>query len=116
MQTVLKQLSNTPLNVAQYTVGLDKRVEELKKLLDVKSNDVKFLGLYGMGGIGKTTLAKALFNSSVSHFRGRSFVSNVRERSSGNEGLVSLQNTLISHIGVDVNVDHYSPIQVRFCP
>lgn len=83
------------MNVAPYTVGLDDRVEELKKLLDVKSNDVRVLGLYGMGGVGKTTLAKSLFNSLVVHnFERRSFITNIRSQVSKHDGLVSLQNTI----------------------
>ncbi|KAK7379403.1 hypothetical protein VNO80_04862 [Phaseolus coccineus] len=51
VQTLMKQLRNTPLTVAPYRVGLDDRVVEvLKKLLDL--NDVRILGLYGMGGVG----------------------------------------------------------------
>ncbi|KAL2349333.1 hypothetical protein Fmac_003333 [Flemingia macrophylla] len=99
VQTLLKQMKNTPLNVAPYTVGLDERVEELKKLLDVKSNDVRVLGLYGMGGVGKTTLAKTLFNALVVHnFERRSFIPNVRSHLSKHGGLVSLQNTLVSDL------------------
>lgn len=95
MQILLKQMRNTPLNVAPYTVGLDDRVEELKKLLDMKSNDVRVLGLYGMGGVGKTTLAKSLFNSLVVHnFERRSFITNIRSQVSKHDGLVSLQNTI----------------------
>ncbi|THG11289.1 hypothetical protein TEA_000940 [Camellia sinensis var. sinensis] len=50
------------MGVASYTVGLNSRVEELMKLLDVKSSRVQVLGFHGMGGVGKTTLAKALYN------------------------------------------------------
>ncbi|XP_061360797.1 disease resistance protein RPV1 [Gastrolobium bilobum] len=98
VKTVLKQMRNTPLTVAQYTVGLDDRVEELRKLLDVKSNDVRVLGLYGMGGVGKTTLAKSLFNSLVVHFERRSFISNVREVSKHDDGLISLQNRILGDL------------------
>jgi len=91
----MKQLRNTPLTVAPYTVGLDDRVEVLKKLLDLKSNDVRVLGLYGMGGVGKTTLAKSLFNDLVVHnFERRSFIPNVRSQVSKHHGLVSLQNKI----------------------
>ncbi|KOM53296.1 hypothetical protein LR48_Vigan09g195500 [Vigna angularis] len=53
VQNLMKQLRNTPLNGAPFTVGLNDRVEVLKKLLDLKSNYVRALGLYGIGRVVK---------------------------------------------------------------
>ena len=98
IKTVLIELRKTPVGLAAYTVGLDSRVEKLLKLLDIKSNGIRILGFYGMGGIGKTTLAKALYNRVVGHFEHRCFISNVREISAQDNGLVSLQNQLINDL------------------
>lgn len=98
VKRVLNELSNTPVGVAAYTVGLDSRVEKLLKLLDVKSNGIRILGFHGLGGVGKTTLAKALYNRVVGHFKHRSFISNVRETSAKDNGLVSLQTQLIKDL------------------
>lgn len=92
---VLKEIRNTPLAVAEITVGLDSRVEKLMKMLDVKSNGVRILGLYGLGGVGKTTLAKALYNKLVGYFEHYSFISSVREISAQDNGLIALQNKSI---------------------
>ncbi|WJX64586.1 hypothetical protein P8452_49346 [Trifolium repens] len=51
----------------KYLVGLDQRIEEVKSLLDLKPNDntVCVLGIIGVGGIGKTELAKAFAASNI---------------------------------------------------
>ncbi|XP_030961061.1 disease resistance protein TAO1-like [Quercus lobata] len=97
VKRVLEELNSTPLNVAPYTVGLESRIEELMSLLDVRSNGVQVLGLYGVGGVGKTTLAKALHNKLVGSFQYLVFMKNDRENSE-DEDLVYLQNKLINHI------------------
>ncbi|KAJ4961746.1 hypothetical protein NE237_021656 [Protea cynaroides] len=99
IQDIIKQIScevnNIPLDVAKHPVGIKFRVEEVMKLLDVKSNEVRAVGFQGMGGIGKTTLAKAVYNKIVAQFEHRSFISDIRETSSQHNGLVSLQKKLI---------------------
>ncbi|XVF84462.1 hypothetical protein PTKIN_Ptkin17bG0039000 [Pterospermum kingtungense] len=97
---VLKEVYNTPVKVASYAVGLDTRVTELINLLDIKSNGIKVLGLHGMGGIGKTTLAKAIYNKIFGYFEFRSFISDVRELSKQEDGLVSLQKKLIDDLSI----------------
>ncbi|KAK7258834.1 hypothetical protein RIF29_24422 [Crotalaria pallida] len=63
-------------------VGLNSQVEELKSIIEIESkNTTCFLGIHGTGGIGKTTLTKALYNSICDHFEGSCFLFNVRETS-----------------------------------
>lgn len=98
VRRILTELSNTPMGVASYSVGLNYPIEEVLRLLDVKSNGIRVLGLHGMGGVGKTTLAKAVYNKLVSHFEHRSFISNVREMSMQQNGLIALQNKLLGDL------------------
>ena len=98
VERVLKELDSTPLNVAPYTVGLDSRIEELMSWLDVRSNGIRVLGLHGVGGVGKTTLAKALCNKLVGSFKCLVFMENDRENSETDDDLVYLQNKLINHL------------------
>lgn len=98
VKKVREKLDNTPLGVAKYPVGLHSRLDELLRILNVKANGVKVLGLYGMGGVGKTTLAKALYNQLVVHFRKRSFLSDVKEIARRQNGLATLQSKLIGDL------------------
>ena len=47
-----------PLFVAKYPVGISSRVEAIKILLDIESNDVHMVGICGLGGVGKQQLQK----------------------------------------------------------
>ncbi|XP_008236710.1 PREDICTED: TMV resistance protein N-like [Prunus mume] len=94
----LQVLNDTHINVAKYQVGIEARVRDLHKVLDVYGNDVRMVGIWGTGGIGKTTVAKAVYNSLAHVFEGSCFLENVRERSIPYGGLVDLQNLLLDEI------------------
>ncbi|XP_039157815.1 disease resistance protein RUN1-like [Eucalyptus grandis] len=62
-----------------------------------KSNATLFVGVHGMGGIGKTTLAKTINNKLSNQFELRSFIADIRESCKQN-GMHYLQNQLINDI------------------
>ena len=71
-------------------VGIDERVNDVIKLLNIDSPDVHFIGIHGMGSIDKNTLAKIIFNKLYNHFEKCSFMDGVHESVNKN-GLVDLQ-------------------------
>ncbi|XP_052196688.1 disease resistance protein RPV1-like isoform X3 [Diospyros lotus] len=98
VKRILNAMSNSPVVVAPYTVGLDFPIQELMEMLDVTHNVPQVLGFLGTGGIGKTTLAKAVYNKLARHFECRSFISDVRETFAKPDGVLLLQNKLIKDL------------------
>nr|ACS91453.1 M3 [Linum usitatissimum] len=79
-------------------VGIDDHVEVILETLNLDSKSVTMVGLYGMGGIGKTTTAKAVYNKISSHFDRCCFVDNVRAMQEQKDGIFNLQKKLVSEI------------------
>jgi hypothetical protein len=96
VEDIYNKINRVFLNVAKYPVGLESRVQKVKLLLDEGSKDkVHMVGLYGTGGIGKSTLAKAIYNFVADQFEGVCFLHNVRENSA-HKNLKLLQEELLS--------------------
>ena len=69
------------LSVAKYLVGIDTRVHDIiNRCLDIKLNDVRSAGIFGLPEVDKTTIAKVIFNKIHYRFDGSSFLDNVSEK------------------------------------
>ncbi|CAN1156626.1 Disease resistance protein L6 [Linum perenne] len=77
-------------------VGIDGHVKAVVERLDLDSKGVIMVGIHGIGGIGKTTIATAVFNKICAHFDRYCFVDGVRETLQQRDGMIALQNKIIS--------------------
>ena len=106
VREILGKLNSTSSVVPTDLVGINSRMEDLVNLLDMGLNDSQFIGIWGMGGMGKTTLAEVVHGRFLNHFEGNSFLANVKEQSRGLDlGLVSLQKKLLSDILIGRSID-----------
>ncbi|KAL2318717.1 hypothetical protein Fmac_032593 [Flemingia macrophylla] len=98
VDTVYKNIAPKRLHSGQNLIGLGPRLDEVKSLLDMKPNDktIRMLGIYGLGGIGKTELAKALYDEIAQDFDSACFLADVSDKSKKTNGLEDLQKTLLS--------------------
>ncbi|KAL6316818.1 hypothetical protein AAG906_021118 [Vitis piasezkii] len=74
-------------------VGIDSRLEKLMALIGIGFDDVRVVGVWGLGGIGKTTIARVIYNSISYQFDGASFLPSVCKQS-----MLEVQKELLSDI------------------
>ncbi|XP_014492694.1 TMV resistance protein N-like [Vigna radiata var. radiata] len=79
------------LSHAEFPIGLESHVKKVVGSIENHSAKVCMVGIWGMGGSGKTTIAKAIYNRIYRQFIGKSFIENIRQENRH----VDLQNKVI---------------------
>ncbi|KAI3682280.1 hypothetical protein L2E82_49986 [Cichorium intybus] len=95
---VRKKLDYKVLYIEDKLVGIEDRVAEIESWLQDPSPDAVILLIDGMGGIGKSTIAKCIFNLNCRNYDGSCFLAKINETSNQPHGLVRLQSQLLSTI------------------
>ncbi|XVE84675.1 hypothetical protein DITRI_Ditri17bG0032300 [Diplodiscus trichospermus] len=100
VEDVLRKVNRVYLHVATHPAALESRAEKVMAVLSMGSaEEVRMVGIHGMGGIGKTTIAKAVYNSICDGFDGSSFLSNIKDISKQPNGLANNSTQLKSLAG-----------------
>nr|GEV91688.1 hypothetical protein [Tanacetum cinerariifolium] len=98
INTISERLPSIISNVDEEFIGLRTRMQQLISELEIGSGGVRMVGIWGLGGGGKTTLASCVYDEISSMFDKCCFLENIRENSSKN-GLESLQERILEEFG-----------------
>ncbi|PRQ22084.1 putative toll-like receptor, P-loop containing nucleoside triphosphate hydrolase [Rosa chinensis] len=101
VEVICKRLQPTSYSYAENLVGIYSRLHRVNSLLSVGEDDVRFIGIWGMGGIGKTTMVRAVHERISREFECNFLLTDVRNSSVEKGGLLNLQKLLLSGIGAN---------------
>ena len=94
VEMILHKLNNMFSIDTKGLIGIDSQVDKLIRYLAIGLDDVRFIGIQVIGGMGKTTLARVVYSIYSNKFEACSFIGNIREVSR-KSGLLQLQQSLL---------------------
>ncbi|KAL7593361.1 hypothetical protein Lser_V15G33802 [Lactuca serriola] len=96
VDTIYNKLDRKEVHLPINLTGMATRYEDINSWLN--GSDVEFIAICGMGGSGKTTLAKYIYDSNWKFFENMSFVEDISCRCKESHDLLGLQEQLLKDI------------------
>ncbi|ONH94680.1 hypothetical protein PRUPE_7G026100, partial [Prunus persica] len=115
IDVIWKRLHPTSFTSVENSVGLDSSMNSIDLLLGAGVDDVRFIGIWGMGGIGKTTIARVVRERISPEFEFSIFLENVKDNVQ-KRGLISQQREILSRISmktIDIFDVHEGSTMIR---
>ncbi|MFS7959120.1 putative TIR domain, P-loop containing nucleoside triphosphate hydrolase [Helianthus anomalus] len=117
---ISNRLPTLTTNVNKNLIGIEARLRDLKSKLKIGSDGVRIVGIWGVGGGGKTTLASAAYAELSHQFEAHCLLQNIREESN-KHGLKKLQKKFLKlvlktkDIKVGSELEGRSMIERKLC-
>ncbi|XP_027340361.1 TMV resistance protein N-like [Abrus precatorius] len=112
VQAVIKILGHKFSGFADDLIGMQPRVQTLESILKLSSekDDIRVLGIWGMGGIGKTTHVTVLYDKISYKFDACCFIENV-SKIYKDGGIVAIQKQILRQTLDEKNLE-ISPSEI----
>ncbi|KEH23202.1 disease resistance protein (TIR-NBS-LRR class), putative [Medicago truncatula] len=111
--SIIEKLGHSFSGSADDLIGIQPHIEALESLLKQRPehDGCRVLGIWGMDGIGKTTLATVLYDRISYQFDACCFVENV-SKFYENGGAIAVQKQILCRTIEEKNIDTYSPPKI----